>query len=897
MSKLAIFSFHKGGSLEEGFKVTLRIGEDGKSPSQEIPGELPPAPELLEIYNRWRLIYPSLGFSLREIRFRKQSSTSLIGKDEARELADKLNNNLNNWLKSKGFIPLGRAFERELNRSENIRVIIQTADIQLQRLPWHLWDTLMSYKNAEIAFISNEYEHLSHLSTNRKKGRILAVLGNSVGIDIKEDRKFLEDLEKDTQAEIQFLVEPDREILNKSLRDNEGWDIFFFAGHSFSQTDNKNGYIFLNKNDHITFDDLEYALKKSVENGLRLAIFNSCDGLGLAKKLLTKYSIPQLIVMREPIPDQVAQKFLKEFLSAFANGKSLNIAMQTARQSLQAIEKDFICASWLPVLFQNPAEVPPTWQDLHGVRVERQQKNRRNKVKLALAATALALIGITGSYFAKAIFAPIRDNLSYGEEILFTESGTRDKLRAVELFAGCKEPLRNYLGIFSQRTRKKWQDCFLTTDNYQKAFNLLSQSWKQSHPDPETLIYLNNALLDANQAKYHTMAVIIPIVQKPNGSRDTALAKELLRGFAQAQTEVNLGLFDRNDELAQDLPGQNLLEGQAINGFGLKVLIVDSANNEQQAKQIANLISKQRNILGVVGSYSSEVTMAMVDILNSNNLVLISPGSTTYELTEEPRDYFFRLAGNTQLEAESLANYLIQEGQKQAAIFYNPRSPFTYSLWKDFKKIFEQKGGKVLKINQFDLTKSSFNAEKAIKELQSKGETAIVLFPDGEVTDAQNNAINLIEANNGRNWIVGASTLYSAKTLEIGELPALEKLVVFQQWHRSDSPEFSAKSNTFWKGYINENTAAAYDATRTLIEALSKSKRPTRKGIQQTLADPKFKVCGVTGKIQFDSPKSGDRKNPPVRLVDVEKANNEYGLKFVPIEGQIPISDKGCDID
>jgi hypothetical protein len=43
--------------------------------------------------------------------------------------------------------------------------------------------------------------------------------------------------------------------------------------------------------------------------------------LGLAKHLASLH-IPKIIVMREPVPDLVAQEFLKNFLTAFASGKS-----------------------------------------------------------------------------------------------------------------------------------------------------------------------------------------------------------------------------------------------------------------------------------------------------------------------------------------------------------------------------------------------------------------------------------------------------------------------------------------------------------------------------------------------------------------------------------------------
>ena len=893
MGKLAIFSFHSGGSLEAGFKVTLRIGEDGKSPSQEIPGELPPAPEILKIYNRWRLIYPSLGFSLRELRFIKQSSTSLIGKHEAKELADKLNEKLNNWLKYEDFMPLRSAFESELEKFQNIRVIIQTENVQLQRLPWHLWDTFNSYKNAEVAFSSLDYKHLSHSSTTRKKGRILAVLGNSTGIDIKEDQEFLKNLEKETQAEIKFLVEPTQETLGKSLEENEGWDIFFFAGHSFSQADNEDGYISLNKHNRITFDDLEYALKKSVENGLRLAIFNSCDGLGLAKKLLTKYSIPQLIVMREPVPDLVAQKFLKNFLSAFASGQSLYVSMREARQSLQAIEEEFICASWLPVLFQNPAEVPPTWQDLHGVRVERQRRKMRNKLKLGLAVPALALSTFFG-YTIATESSPIGDYLSSGEEVLVTIPSPRSKQRGVDLLAKCKEPLKNYLAIFQEKTRQNIQGCFWTKSNYKEAFDLLNKSWKADDKDPETLIYLNNALLEAKGAKYYTIAVVVPIRNKDGAFTNVNRGKEILRGVAQAQTEINLGLLDANDELDTDFPGKGLLEGKAINGrIGLRVIIANDFYDEKEAVERAKALVKKRDILAVVGHWTSEATMATVDIYDENKLVLISPGATTEELTEEPRDFFFRTANNNGIFAKKLAENLIKKGQTKAVVFYVPSSAYTSTYWEKFKEHFENEGGEIIsksasEAQEYDLSNNNFNVQKSLDKVRKErkyeeGKTAIVLIPDGGVTNAVENANKVIEANNNNDWIAGSWSLMSEHLKKL-----LEKFVVPLPWNPWDSPgqKFNKNTKILWgKTLISSRTATAYDATRVLIEALEMQKKPSRKGMQQKLAAPNFTVEGATGKIQFNRPTNGNRKNPPVVLVHVvECSNEEHGLAFVPIE-------------
>jgi hypothetical protein len=98
---------------------------------------------------------------------------------------------------------------------------------------------------------------------------------------------------------------------------------------------------------------------------LQLAIFNSCDGLGLAHEL-EQLHIPQMIVMREPVPDKVAQEFLNHFLRAFANGDSLYLARASSQRTIARSRGEFPCASWLPVICQNPVEVPPDWLMLRG---------------------------------------------------------------------------------------------------------------------------------------------------------------------------------------------------------------------------------------------------------------------------------------------------------------------------------------------------------------------------------------------------------------------------------------------------------------------------------------------------------------------------------------------------
>ncbi|MDF5718533.1 MAG: WD40 repeat domain-containing protein, partial [Rhizonema sp. NSF051] len=120
-------------------------------------------------------------------------------------------------------------------------------------------------------------------------------------------------------------------------------------------------------NNSLTIEELAEALKAAMEKSLKLAIFNSCDGLGLAHSL-EKLNMPTTIVMRETVHNRVAEEFFNYFLQAFAvEKKSLYTSVQQARRRLQGLEDDFPCASWLPVIFTNPAEEPPNWMNLKEV--------------------------------------------------------------------------------------------------------------------------------------------------------------------------------------------------------------------------------------------------------------------------------------------------------------------------------------------------------------------------------------------------------------------------------------------------------------------------------------------------------------------------------------------------
>ncbi|MBW4428488.1 MAG: CHAT domain-containing protein [Nostoc desertorum CM1-VF14] len=356
MGKLVVLKLD--GDLEHhGFRVTLEIGQENARSDLEIQGNLPASPDLLHSLNQWRDSYCNLAVNNR-IKPKEIIYSGSINRqiNECSKSANQLGKHLQDWLDSAEFRVVNNTLREELNREETIRVLICSDNSQIQQLPWHLWDFFQKFTKAEFAFSTIAFQKIVN-SQPKAKVKILAVLGNSHGIDVKKDREFLINL---PNTETLFLVEPQRKELNNKLWE-QPWQILFFAGHS--ETNDDAGIIHLNQQESLTIEELKFALRSAISQGLQLAIFNSCDGLGLARQLAALH-IPQMIVMREPVPDRVAQEFLKYFLKAFTTGNSLYLALRQAREQLQGLENNYPNATWLPVIFQNQGVIPPTWQDL-----------------------------------------------------------------------------------------------------------------------------------------------------------------------------------------------------------------------------------------------------------------------------------------------------------------------------------------------------------------------------------------------------------------------------------------------------------------------------------------------------------------------------------------------------
>ena len=441
------------------------------------------------------------------------------------------------------------------------------------------------------------------------------------------------------------------------------------------------------------------------------------------------------------------------------------------------------------------------------------------------------LLGLTGTLIYQILpcetlgnFKPclvaFGDELSVGEQILIPGSATPEKRSGVKAFR---------------------------ESQYPQAVEWLKQARKQDKSDPETLIYLNNAQLKAQNAKTFTIAVAVPLDTSSEGLN---LGLEVLRGVAQAQYEFN----------------------QRQKGVGIQVLIADDANKAYRAKQIAKAVVKQQDVLAVIGHFTSDSTLAAAEIYQQNQLVFVSPTSTSEDLSAEGTsrypNFFFRTVPSDRVTAQILARYLSKQANQQSvAIFYNPRSQYSNSLQNQFRESLSKNGGTV--VEELDLSTPIINTANALDKAGKQGAKVLALFPNSQSLII-NKTIKLIAANQCRYFMVGGDTIYTPEILDLVGKEAINCLTVAVPWHSMQSPDrkFPQIAETLWGGSVSWRTALSYDATRVLITALEKTSQPSRTVLQQFLSHPNFQATGATGRLQFQP--NGDRKEPQIQLVRIQ---------------------------
>ena len=490
------------GDFTQGFpRIALSTETADSQNSTESEFQLPPAPGIPGSYQIWQYkyinLFESLGIRILPPRsvvtssdfdpedfprgFNKKISTNLSSfeksKGECLSCVNDLRTQVNHWLRNIKSHLEAQFQEAQLQLDENSQVLLQiytqnitsqqTKDI-LHRLPWREWDYFQEFSDLEVEVIlclSESYSRAPEVKDDEKfrRVRVTSIFGDNKNINIESDKELITKLEKHG-AELINLEQPQLQEFSKLW--DEPCDILFYSGHSQTSEDGTIGSLQINSRESLNLQEIRNTLGKAIAKGLKLAIFNSCDGLGLAKQLADLH-LPYIIVWREPVPDGTAIRFIEYFLNSYESGESLFTSVRDARLKLVELgsgsEKQIPGLKWLPIICKNTSDPPPTWEDLGGLtgklpdspykglsafREEDAEyffgRDRfiRDLVKSVNTKPLVGVVGASGSGKSSVVFAGLVPQLRSQDlptdnvTNVITTSGSNDKVHIVSFRPG-----------------------------------------------------------------------------------------------------------------------------------------------------------------------------------------------------------------------------------------------------------------------------------------------------------------------------------------------------------------------------------------------------------------------------------------------------------------------------
>jgi branched-chain amino acid transport system substrate-binding protein len=833
MSYSVVFRI-EGGSFETGFPIIAEIRQNGQTISAET-GWLSAAPQLPALYlstfakdyflwgrrSNWGSRVIIDGDSVEVIRMRCANHANQFQKD------------FQKWLKDSDLVDIQTQLALLLHQNINPVFILENRHQPLfQRLPWNQWQWLIkNFPRTEIVLSNRSF------AVNPHKGRakVLVVMGSTTNIDLQPDWEAL-NRSIAPLATLEHLLQPELSQLRQQLRYGR-CQILFFAGHS-ETIDVNDGTLQINDRQQIAIGNLAGELSQAVQNGLQLAFFNSCDGLGIANRLL-ELGVPYVVVMREPVHNDVAATFVAKCLENLAQGSSLTAAVAAARPELRDLESQYICASWMPVILQSREApefflpLPTLWEKI-GLLLQKQ----RSWIRYGAIASSF-LIGL---YLAIALFwhppqAPVAIEpispvvlSSIGGKLLFAEIKTPEKQQGIAAFGDRQ---------------------------YDRAAEFFQKSLQKSPNDPESRIYLNNARVLSDPIKA-VQATQLAVISSANKGSDTS--QEVLRGFGQGQMEINAG----------------------SNPLLLKI-VVDNNDKEIGAAVAKELIADPQ-IKAVLGHLDSNVSVTAGPIYDQAKLVMMTPTSSAMDLVVNRSPYLFRTAPNSRKMAETLAAYLSKQAHKSKIGFcYDGKLQSAESLRDELNGAMRSVSGRVLTNIRCNINSEKFNPQESIKQMKQAGADALVLYFHFNTQDSLEKPFGILKANQATPDplpLFSAHSLVAPRVLANGERFADMVLVTPRHPDRVISKEltgFVNRAQKLWNQKPMWREITSFDAIQAMHRAIEQSDR-SRQGIQKALHAKNFVAFGTTPvKFTAEGERDGDTE-PDMTQVKFQNGKWQFVL-------------------
>lgn len=282
----------------------------------------------------------------------------------------------------------------------------------------------------------------------------------------------------------------------------------------------------------------------------------------------------------------------------------------------------------------------------------------------------------------------------------------------------------------------------------------------------------------------------------------------------------DLGTSNRNGVIMA-VEQRNSAGGLA--GRPIELIVRDSGQEPEKARHaVRELIALEVDV--IIGPGTSNLTLATADLANEAKIVMISPTTTARELSGR-YEHFFRVVNTTREYASQNAlfrRFKLKENTI-AAVYDVHNQAYSQSWLKEFRKVFEESGGRITAEIPFESGSDVHFMELARKLVASRADGILIIANSVDAALL----CQLIRRLDHRINIGAAEWASTEQLIELGG-KAVEGVYLAQFFNRSSTqPEYVA----FRKNYIERfgrepgfGGIASYDAANVALYALEKRK-------------------------------------------------------------------------
>ncbi|MCX7923819.1 MAG: ABC transporter substrate-binding protein [Clostridia bacterium] len=341
-------------------------------------------------------------------------------------------------------------------------------------------------------------------------------------------------------------------------------------------------------------------------------------------------------------------------------------------------------------------------------------------------------------------------------------------------------------------------------------------------------------------------------------------AKTVKIGVIQPITG-NLAMYGTKTRDAIQLAVDEINAKGGVKGKQIELVVEDDENKPEKTLNAFTKLVSQDKVAAIIGSLGSTCTLSINQQAQQRKVVLITPSATNDTITEAGK-YIFRACFNDSFQGLVLAKFAFEELKgKNAALLFDTTNDYSKGIKENFKKKFEEMGGKIVAEESYSGGDKDFKAQLT----KIKGTNPDVLFiPDYYSTiqylAPQVKSVGITAPMMGADgWDEATST---ADTSVVG---------AYYSNHYSpdaddkDVKEFVAKFKEKYKTDSNALAALGYDAAYILAEAIDRAASFDSDKIQEEMMKTNRKF--VTGTISYN-----DKRNP-VKSAVINKIDSKDG--------------------